>query len=70
MSINWTKLAESLAPMNPFGPVFMPDGSIYSSDGQMLVPASDVAVAERPTQFAGPARRLSPRRSQSAIAGV
>jgi hypothetical protein len=36
-SINWSKVFESFAALDPNGPIFMADGSIYSTDGQMLV---------------------------------
>ena len=34
--IDWLKFAESICSMNPYGPVIMPDGSIYSPDGRRL----------------------------------
>jgi hypothetical protein len=35
--INWSKVIESFAALDPNGPMVMADGSIYSTDGQMLV---------------------------------
>jgi hypothetical protein len=35
--INWSKVIESFAALDPNGPMVMADGSIYSIDGQMLV---------------------------------
>ena len=46
--INWTTVAESFAASNPYGPVFMPDGSIYSDDGEMLVaPRATAEMVDR-----------------------
>jgi hypothetical protein len=46
--INWTTVAESLAASNPYGPVFMPDGSIYSQCGERLVaPRGTAEMVER-----------------------
>jgi hypothetical protein len=41
LSINWTKLAESLAQANPYGPFVAPDGSIYGCDGALLAGPRD-----------------------------
>jgi hypothetical protein len=41
LTINWTKFAESLAPLNPYGPFVAPDGSIYGCDGALLVGPRD-----------------------------
>ena len=41
LTINWTKFAESLAPLNPYGPFFASDGSIYGCDGRLLVGPRD-----------------------------
>jgi hypothetical protein len=38
--INWMKFAETMSSMNPYGPVIMPDGSIYSPDGRLLAPGT------------------------------
>jgi hypothetical protein len=45
LTINWTKLAESLAPLNPYGPFFASDGSIYGCDGRLLVGPRDGSAA-------------------------
>jgi hypothetical protein len=46
--INWNTVAESLAASNPYGPVFMPDGSIYSQSGERLVaPRGTAEMVER-----------------------
>jgi hypothetical protein len=39
--INWMKFAETMSSMNPYGPVIMADGSIYSPDGRLLAPATE-----------------------------
>ena len=41
--INWMKFAETMSSMNPYGPVIMSDGSIYSPDGRLLAPATEPA---------------------------
>jgi hypothetical protein len=41
--IDWLKFAESISSMNPYGPVIMADGSVYSPDGRQLVPATEAA---------------------------
>jgi hypothetical protein len=47
--INWSKVLESIASLDPYGPVFMADGSIYSTDGQMLVaPRGAAEIVDRP----------------------
>ena len=43
--INWMKFAETMSSMNPYGPVIMSDGSIYSPDGRLLAPATETADA-------------------------
>jgi hypothetical protein len=44
MPINWMKFAESMAATNPYGPIVLADGSIYSPDGRRLVaPREDTA---------------------------
>jgi hypothetical protein len=49
--INWSKVVESIASLDPYGPVFMADGSIYSTDGQMLVAPRDTAeIVDRPAR--------------------
>jgi hypothetical protein len=45
LTINWTKFAESLAPLNPYGPFFASDGSIYGCDGRLLVGPRDGSAA-------------------------
>ena len=43
MPINWMKFAEAMSSMNPYGPVTMADGSIYSPDGRRLVAGTETA---------------------------
>jgi hypothetical protein len=58
LTIDWIKLAESLAPISPCGPYFAPDGSIYGCDGALLVgprdgspaPAGAVAIGATVTE--------------------
>jgi hypothetical protein len=40
LPINWMKFAESMSSLNPYGPVILSDGSIYSPDGRILAPAT------------------------------
>ena len=57
--IDWLKIAAALSASSPYGPVIGPDGSVYSCDGQLLVPGSDTAAAtpEPPAAAAAPVRR-------------
>jgi hypothetical protein len=63
--INWTTVAESFAACNPYGPVFMADGSIYSDDGEMLV--APRGTAEMVDRHARAERQSDPARSPAAI---
>lgn len=41
--INWMKIAETMSSMNPYGPVIMSDGTIYSPDGRLLATGAETA---------------------------
>jgi hypothetical protein len=41
--INWIRFAETMSAMNPYGPVIMSDGSVYSPDGRLLAAATETA---------------------------
>lgn len=78
MVINWMKFAETMSAVNPYGPVIMCDGSVYSPDGRMLVGPNETAdhlAAPRPARSRRPRRprRISARgswRSAAAPAGT
>lgn len=81
MVINWMKFAETMSAVNPYGPVIMCDGSVYSPDGRLLVgpnEAADQQAAPRPVRVRRQrrwrrGRRLSARgslRSAAAPAGT
>jgi hypothetical protein len=61
MPINWMKFAEAMSSLNPYGPVILSDGTIYSPDGRLLAPAATTATID----LTGPAQsrgeRPSPR---------
>jgi hypothetical protein len=61
--INWMKFAEAMSSMNPYGPVIMSDGSIYSPDGRQLAPATATLDLTGPAQ---PRAERRPRPSVSA----
>jgi hypothetical protein len=62
MPINWMKFAETMSSMNPYGPVIMSDGSIYSPDGRMLAPATATL------DLTGPSLGRRPAASAPAVA--
>jgi hypothetical protein len=64
MPINWMKFAEAMSSMNPYGPVIMSDGSIYSPDGRRLAPAATTL------DLTGPAQPRDARRPHRAAATV
>ena len=64
--INWMKFAEAMSSMNPYGPVIMSDGSIYSPDGRRLAPATATLDLTGPGQGRGSVR--TPR-TVSALGG-
>ena len=65
LPINWMKLAEAMSATNPYGPVIMSDGAIYSPDGRQLAPATTTLDLTAPAQ---PRDARRPRRSAPALA--
>jgi hypothetical protein len=66
--MNWTKFAAAMAPLNPYGVFFGPDGGIYGPDGTQLVPPTDLArpaPATRKPQEPRATRRRRPAPSRA-----
>jgi len=76
MPINWMKFAETMSAMNPYGPVIMADGSVYSPEGRQLAPATETALqspARKPRASRQVPRRVIARgssRSAGALGGT
>lgn len=64
MHINWMKFAETMSAANPYGPVIMADGSVYSPDGRMLVGADEAADQQAAPRPVRSRRRRRPRRGR------
>src|ERR1700760_2835436 len=63
MPINWMKFAEAMSSMNPYGPVIMSDGSIYSPAARRLPPAATTTL-----DLTGPPQPRDARRRPRATA--